>query len=71
MYDYILMESASMNQYPDTKELSEFVDVVLPIFSADSIIKRVDKESIDYLKSLNGKLMPSVLNKVDESDLRI
>ena len=68
-YDYVLLEGASLNQYPDTKELIEFADVVLPVFSADSAIKSIDQDSIKYLKSLNGKLMGSILNKVDIKNL--
>ncbi|MEL7004897.1 MAG: AAA family ATPase, partial [Bacteroidota bacterium] len=69
-YDYILMEGASLNEYPDTKELVGFVDVVLPVFSADTSLKQVDRDSIKYLKSLNGKLMGSILNKVENQNLK-
>lgn len=70
-YDYILMEGAALNDFPDTKELVEYVDVVLPVFSAESTIKQQDKESISYLKSLNGRLMGAVLNKVENENLKI
>lgn len=70
-YDYILMEGASLNDYPDTRELVEYADIVLPIFSAESVIKQEDKESINYLKQLNGKLMGAVLNKVGNENLKI
>ena len=66
IYDYIFMEGASLNEYSDTKELITYADKVLPVFSAYSVIKSVDKESIDFLKSsLNGKLMGSILNMTD------
>ena len=70
-YDYILMEGASLNDFPDTKELVEYADLVLPIFSAESTIKQVDRESISYLKSLDGRLMGAVLNKVENENLKI
>ena len=70
-YDYIIMEGAALNDYPDTKELVEYVDVVIPVFSAESTIKQLDKESIHYLKSLNGRLMGAVLNKVENENLKI
>lgn len=69
-YDYVLMEGASLNEYPDTKELVEFVDVILPVFSADTSLKQVDRDSVKYLKSLNGKLMGSILNKVENQNLK-
>lgn len=70
-YDYVLMEGASLNEFPDTKELVKYVDVVLPIFSAESTIKQADKESIQYLKSLNGRLAGAILNKVEDENLKI
>lgn len=70
-YDYIIMEGAALNDFPDTKELVKYVDVVLPVFSAESTIKQVDRESIGYLKSLDGRLMGAVLNKVEKENLKI
>lgn len=70
-YDYIFLEGASLNDYSDSKELVEFSDLVLPVFSAQSVIKQMDKESIAYLKRLDGKLIGSVLNRVDMQDLNL
>lgn len=70
-YDYIIMEGAALNDFPDTKELVKYVDVVLPVFSAESTIKQVDRESISYLKTLDGRLMGAVLNKVEKENLKI
>jgi len=49
----------------------EYADIVLPVFSAQSVIKQMDKESIAYLKRLNDKLIGTVLNKVNTEDLNI
>jgi succinoglycan biosynthesis transport protein ExoP len=68
-YDYILMEGPSINEYSDTKELVEFSDKVIPIFSADRVLNQLDQESVKYLKSIKGKLLGSVLNKVQLKDL--
>jgi polysaccharide biosynthesis transport protein len=68
-YDYIFMEGPSLNEFSDTKELAIYADKVLPIFSAFSIIKGIDRESIDYLKNLDGKLMDSILNMTDSKAL--
>jgi len=70
-YDYIFLEGSSLNSYSDTKELVEYVDKVIPIFSAGSVIKQLDKDSINYLKNLNGKLMGAVLNKVEMKNLKV
>ncbi len=68
-YDYILMEGAALNDYPDTKELMKFADKVISVFSAESSIGQEDKESLQYLKALNGKLIGAVLNKVKAHNL--
>ena len=68
-YDYIFFEAASMNNYSDTKELTQYVDKVIAVFGAENDIKNVDKESIDYLSSLGGKFMGAILNKMDLRNL--
>jgi Mrp family chromosome partitioning ATPase len=70
-YDYIIMEGAALNNYSDTKELIDYTDKVLTVFSAESVIKQLDRESIDYMKGLNGKFMGAVLNKVNTKELAI
>jgi Mrp family chromosome partitioning ATPase len=70
-YDYILMEGPSLNEYSDTKELIEYSDKVIPVFSAETVLNSLDEESIKYLKSIKGKLLGSVLNKVAIKDLSV
>lgn len=64
-YDYIFLESAPMNKYSDTKELTDFVDKVIAVFAADSKIGTADQNSLNYLRSLGNKFMGGILNKVD------
>jgi uncharacterized protein involved in exopolysaccharide biosynthesis/Mrp family chromosome partitioning ATPase len=64
-FDYIFLEGPPLNDFSDSKELIQYVDSVVAIFSATHIIKQIDKESIKFLKELNGKFCGSVLNKVD------
>ncbi|QCK13876.1 tyrosine-protein kinase family protein [Mangrovivirga cuniculi] len=70
-YDYVLLEGAALNDFPDSKELISYVDAVIPVFSADTVLKVIDKESIKYLKTLKGKLIGSILNKVKTENLKI
>lgn len=70
-YDFVFMEGAPLNDFSDTKELAEYVDKIIPVFSAGSSVNQKDNESIEYLKSLNGKLAGSILNKVKAKDLEI
>lgn len=70
-YDYVFLEGAALNNYSDTKELIEYVDKVIPVFNASSVMRRIDYESLSYLKSLNGKLMGSILNGVELRELKV
>ncbi len=65
-YDYILLEGPSLNSYSDTKELVRYVDLVIPVFSADAVIDNHDNEALNYLKSLQAKLGPAILNNDQE-----
>jgi uncharacterized protein involved in exopolysaccharide biosynthesis/Mrp family chromosome partitioning ATPase len=69
VYDYIFLEGAAMNDFPDTKELIGYADKVVAVFSAESVVKQLDKESISYLSQFNGKLVGAVLNRVEVKDL--
>lgn len=70
-YDYIFLEGPAMNEYSDTQELVGYVDKVLPMFASNSVIRQLDRDSIEYLKSLDGKLMGGVLNKVQLKNINI
>jgi Mrp family chromosome partitioning ATPase len=70
-YDYILMEGPSLNEYSDTKELIEYVDRVITVFGAERTLNHLDRESIQYLKSMRDKLLGSVLNRVQLKDLTV
>ncbi len=64
-YDYIFLEGPALNKYADSKELIEYVDKVVTVFSASNSVDAADKKSISYLQKLNGKLMGAVLNKLE------
>lgn len=70
-YDYILMEGPSLNEYSDTKELIDYADKVVTVFGAETTLGGLDKESIKYLKSVRGKLLGTVLNRVQFKDLSV
>jgi Mrp family chromosome partitioning ATPase len=69
VYDYVFLEGPPLNDFSDSKELTEYVDGVVAIFSARHIIKQIDKESISFFKGLNGKFCGSVLNMVELENL--
>lgn len=70
-FDYIFLEGPSLNDYSDTQELVSYVDKVIPVFSSETSIKQIDRESITYLKRLDGKLLGTILNRVQLQDLKI
>jgi Mrp family chromosome partitioning ATPase/uncharacterized protein involved in exopolysaccharide biosynthesis len=63
-YDFIFLEGPPLNDFADSKELAQYVDGVIAIFSASRNIKQMDKESIKFFKGLGDKFCGSVLNKV-------
>ncbi|HVS97527.1 MAG TPA: AAA family ATPase [Puia sp.] len=68
-YDYILLEGPPLNDFSDTKELVQYVDGVIAVFSAKHIIKQIDRQSMSFFTELNGKFCGAVLNMVDLEDV--
>ncbi len=64
-YDFIFLEGPPLNDFSDSKELAQYVDGVIAVFSANHIIKQIDKESMTFFSQLNGKFTGSILNMVD------
>lgn len=68
-YDYIFLESASLNEYSDAQELVPFIDKVIAVFNARSVIKPADRDSIQYLQGIGDKFAGAVLTEVDARNL--
>jgi polysaccharide biosynthesis transport protein len=68
-YDYIFLEGAALNTHADSKELTDFVDGVVLVFSAKNSLGENDRESIEFLKDHRDKFIGAVLNKIDEQNL--
>jgi len=68
-YDYVFMEGASLNKYSDSKELAEYAQGVIVVFSASSTIYPADKDSIAFLTSLDGKFRGAILNNVPAGNI--
>ncbi|MFT4847511.1 MAG: succinoglycan biosynthesis transport protein ExoP [Sediminicola sp.] len=64
-YDYIFIEGACLNLYSDSRELSDFIDGVITVFSATSILKEVDFDSLKFLKELGNKNSGAILNNLE------
>lgn len=68
-YDYIILEGAGLNEFSDSRELVGFVDMVIPVFSATATLGDLDKDSLQYLKSLQRALGPAVLNNFQPEEI--
>ena len=64
-FDYVFLEGPPLNDFSDSRELAQYVEGVIAVFSAKHIIKQIDKQSIAFFKELNGKFSGSILNMVD------
>ena len=68
-YDYVFIEGAALNTHSDSKELSRYVDGIISVFSARSVLRQTDKESIQFLKHTGNKYVGAVLNGVQAENI--
>lgn len=68
-YDFIFIEGAALNTHADSKELLDFVEGVILVFTAKNSLGEIDRESVEFLKSNPDKLIGAVLNNVNEQNL--
>ncbi len=68
IFDFIIIEASALNTLNQSKEWIVVGDRVLCMFEANTSITFEKKGQIEYLKSLEGKFIGWVLNKVDEND---
>lgn len=70
-YDFVFVEGSSLNTHADSKELSKYVQGIIAVFSAKSVLKQNDKDSIYFLKSTGEKFTGSVLNYVEPDNIEL
>jgi uncharacterized protein involved in exopolysaccharide biosynthesis/Mrp family chromosome partitioning ATPase len=70
-YDFILLEGAPLNDYTDSKELAQYVDGVIAVFSSQLALTQVDRESAQFFETLGDKFVGAVLNNVQEEYLEL
>jgi Mrp family chromosome partitioning ATPase len=71
LFDYVFLEGPPLNDFSDSKELAQHVEGIIAIFSAQHIIKQIDRDSIAFFKNLNGKFCGAVLNMVDLENVNV
>lgn len=68
-FDYIFLEGPPLNDFSDARELSQYVEGVIAVFSSHHVIKQIDKQSMSFFQELNGKFCGAILNMVDLEDV--
>lgn len=68
-YDFVFIEGAAINVHADSKELSRYAEGIIAVFSAKSVLKQADKDSIHYLKTTGEKFTGAVLNLVETDSI--
>jgi len=63
-FDIIIIETGSLDMLSKSKEWMQFADKVVSVFENNQNIKEPAQASIQYMRSLNGKMLGWVLNKV-------
>ena len=69
VYDFIFLEGAPLNDYTDTKELIQYSEGVVAVFSSEASLTPIDKESISFFKENKEKFLGAILNKVQYENL--
>lgn len=69
VYDFIFLEGAPLNDFTDTKELIHYSDGIVAVFSSESSLSAIDKESIRFFKQNDKKFLGAILNKVQVDNL--
>jgi polysaccharide biosynthesis transport protein len=70
-FDYIFLEGPPLNDFSDSKELAQYVEGVIAVFSSHHVIKQIDKQSMSFFSELNGKFCGAILNMVDLEDVNV
>ena len=70
-YDYIFLEGPPLNDFSDARELAQYVEGVIAVFSSHHVIKQIDKQSMSFFTELNGKFCGAILNMVDLEDVNV
>lgn len=72
-YDYVFIDTASLSQGSDSKELLQYVDAVIILFAADQPIKDDAINFVEFLKNNdnNPLLLGMVLNRINSYNMEI
>lgn len=68
-YDFILMETASLEKNFDAEEMIPYCDKVIAVFAASEPIRQDDKPRLKFFHDLGSKFLGAVLNQVTRDNL--
>lgn len=70
-FDYIFLEGPPLNDFSDSRELAQYAEKIIAVFSASHSMKLIDKESIKFYNELGDKFCGAILNKVDLQNINV
>lgn len=70
-YDIVIIEAPALDDLNKSKEWILFADKVVAVFEANQSISFAKEQQINYLRSLDKKLVGWVLNKVTDEKVKI
>jgi Mrp family chromosome partitioning ATPase/uncharacterized protein involved in exopolysaccharide biosynthesis len=68
-YDYIFIEGPSLQDWSDSRELSDLVDHVVTVFAAHHALSELDREALNFIVGLKEKHIGSILNIVPSKEI--
>ncbi len=63
-FDIIIIETQDLNRMNKAKEWIQFADKVIGVFEANQSISEDKQQHLNYLRTLNGKFIGLIMNKV-------
>lgn len=63
-YDFIFMEGPSLHEWTDSRELAEWSDAIISVFSAHQTLSKRDEDGLAFLTEQKDKHIGAVLNAV-------
>ncbi len=70
-YDFIFFEGAALNTNSGSRELANYVEGVITVFSAKSALSQLDYDSIDFVEDLGDKNLGAIVNDVEIEDIKL
>ena len=71
LFDYVLIDGASLSVGPDSKELLKYVDAVILVYAADQPLTEEDRKLLNFLQKQKVNILGTVLNRINKDNMAI